>query len=397
MKQAFLRSPLGIVWTAYRRRQFLAAYEARREHYARALRGRVHDRDATIAELRERLRARGWTVAPRATGTVRVFAFFPLVGWHSDLLAELRRLGDVTHFDYIGRGFPLRHVFDFGARGRETRERMNAALFETLRAAHAQQPFDFAYFYASGAELLPSTLRRIREELGVPTAGMCLDDKNSWSGPHLGTHRAGQIDLAQELDLAWTSSRLACDWYLVEGGRAVYLPEGFNPAVYRREDVAQDLPVSFVGGAYGFRLAVIAWLRRRGVDVATFGADWKSSEPLDAIAPVFRRSKINLGMGGVGYTETITNVKGRDFEVPATGGGMYLTSYNSDLAQHFDVGREIVCYASRDEMLELIRYYLAHDDERAAIAQRGYERAWREHSWLQRFETICAVLGILPS
>ena len=76
-------------------------------------------------------------------------------------------------------------------------------------------------------------------------------------------------------------------------------------------------------------------------------------------------------MGGIGYSERFTNVKGRDFEIPGTGGGVYLTSFNPDLAQSFVVGEEILCYSNRDEMLELIRYYLAHPEEARAIAARG--------------------------
>ena len=34
---------------------------------------------------------------------------------------------------------------------------------------------------------------------------------------------------------------------------------------------------------------------------------------------VINRSKINLGMGGIGYSERLTNVKTRDFEIPGTG------------------------------------------------------------------------------
>jgi spore maturation protein CgeB len=100
-------------------------------------------------------------------------------------------------------------------------------------------------------------------------------------------------------------------------------------------------------------------------------------------------------MGGIEYSEALTNVKGRDFEIPGTGGGMYLTSFNPDLAQHFDIGNEIVCYRNRDEMVELIRYYLARRDEAEAIARRARERCLREHRWLHRYETMLRVLGVL--
>jgi spore maturation protein CgeB len=107
------------------------------------------------------------------------------------------------------------------------------------------------------------------------------------------------------------------------------------------------------------------------------------------------RSRINLGMGGIGYSESLTNVKGRDFEIPGTGGGMYLTSFNPDLALHFRVGEEIICYRSREELIELIRYYLQHEDEAEDIARRAYERSLKEHRWLHRYLKILDILDIV--
>jgi spore maturation protein CgeB len=100
-------------------------------------------------------------------------------------------------------------------------------------------------------------------------------------------------------------------------------------------------------------------------------------------------------MGGIEYSETLTNVKGRDFEIPGTGGGMYLTSFNPDLAQHFVVGEEIACYRNRDEMLELIRHYLKRPDEAEAMAARARDRCLREHRWRHRYEKMLRILGIL--
>ena len=112
---------------------------------------------------------------------------------------------------------------------------------------------------------------------------------------------------------------------------------------------------------------------------------------------IANRSLINLGIGMVGFSEVLTNVKGRDFEIPAVGGGVYLTSFNADLAQHYVIGEEILCYRSLDELLELVQYYLSHQDEALAIAASGRRRCLREHRWLHRYETICRTLGILES
>jgi spore maturation protein CgeB len=74
---------------------------------------------------------------------------------------------------------------------------------------------------------------------------------------------------------------------------------------------------------------------------------------------------------------------------------MYLTTFNPDLAQHFQIGAEIVCYHSREELVELVRHYLRHPDEARQIAARARERCLREHRWFHRYQHICRVLGIL--
>jgi spore maturation protein CgeB len=207
----------------------------------------------------------------------------------------------------------------------------------------------------------------------------------------------GQVELAPVFDLSWTSARVACEWYLVEGGRPFYMPEGFDASAFEPRAVSQDIPVSFIGAGYGYRIDVVDHLRGHGIDVRVFGNGWQGAQWADDVVDIINRSIINLGMGGIGYSETLTNVKARDFEVPGTGGGMYLTSFNADLAMHLSVGDEIVCYSNRDELVELTRYFLNHRDEARVIAQRGRARCLAEHRWLNRYVRVCVALGILDS
>jgi Glycosyl transferases group 1 len=392
------RRTLRSLWGRYRRSQLHRRYEARREHYAREAnqRGLVYC-EADVARLvRARLAARGPTPVPRPPGEIHTFAFIPQIGWHPALLGDLCELGPVTLFDYAELGFEWEEFYRAKATGRARRRAMNAMVLPALREAHARRAVDWVFVYASGGEISADTIRRITEDLGIPVVNMCLDDKQSWTGAWMGDHRAGQIDIAATFDLSWTSARVACEWYLVEGARPLYMPEGFDGSTFHPVEVPQDIPVSFIGGAYGFRPAVIEFLRRRGIPVQTFGPGWGTravwgAEQVDVI----NRSVVNLGMGGIGYSEDLTNVKTRDFEIPGTGGGLYLTSFNADLAQHFVVGEEIACYRSREEMLELIRHYLRYPNEARSIVRRARDRCLSEHRWLHRYRRVCQILGIL--
>ena len=63
----------------------------------------------------------------------------------------------------------------------------------------------------------------------------------------------------------------------------------------------------------------------------------------------------------------------RVYDVLASG-GFLLTSYNPGLEDEFVIGEDLDVFHSRDELLEKVRYYLAHPVERRAIAENGKRR-----------------------
>jgi hypothetical protein len=389
--------PVRHLWTGVRRRQVLGEYLTRRDFYARRADelGLVYDAAEVAQAVRTRLRARGTTPALRAIGEVHTFACIPMFGWHGSLMPDLQELGPVTHFDYTALGYSVEELARADRSAQVRRREMLEQLRAAVAGAHRARPIDWIFCYSGGQDMSPSLMKQIAAELGIPTVNMSLDDKQGWAGRSVGEVRTGAADLTASFDLFLTSSRMACEWHLVEGGRPLYLPEGVDVREYQPRDVPRDLPMSFIGAAYGYRTAVVADLRRAGIPIHLFGAGWPGAQWAGDAAEVFNRSQINLGMGGIEYAEWFTNVKGRDFEVPAAGGGAYLTTFNADLAQHFEIGREILCYASREELVDLARHYLRHPDEAREIAERARARCVREHRWLHRYSAALRVLGIL--
>lgn len=399
IRQKLLQNPtFQTVWGARRRFQLHRQYLSRREYYQKmaAERGLIYDEKAVVTAIRQRLRQRGYTPARRNIGAIHTFAFIPNIAWHAMLYNDLRQLGRLTLFDYTQMGLSWHDLYHRESRALQLRQQVNSRVLDALKAAHAQQPVDWVFVYASGLEIDADVIRAITETIGVPTVNMCLDDKHGWNLGTIDHQRAGQIDLAPVFDLSWTSARVACTWYLVEGGRPYYLPPGFDIQSYYPVAGKKDIPVSFLGAAYGSRPAVIRHLKRYHIPVQTYGEGWPQGwiSPTESLS-LLNRSRINLGMGGIGYSESLTNVKGRDFEITGTGGGMYLTSFNPDLARHFRVGEEIICYRSREELVELIRYYLQHEEEAEDIVRRAYERSLKEHRWLHRYLKILDILEMV--
>lgn len=401
IRSRLLSAPIiGAAWARLRCRQLHREYEQRRDYYARITieRGLRYDEQETISAIRSRISDRGYVPIKRVKGDIHTFALIPQYSWHKHLLPDLHELGPVTLFDYVAAGYSP-DIFYGGPRWTSERIRQRKDMVSKVpfffRDAHRKRPVDWIVCYGGGQDISASVIRQIVREYGVPTINITFDDKHGWAGPYCGEHCTGARDLTKEFDVFFTSARVACEWHLAEGGRGVYMPEGYDDSYFHPRKIEKDIPVSFVGVSYGFRQVVIRFLRDHGVDIHTYGKGWPrgfANDPVD----IFNRSVINLGMGGIGYSESLTNVKGRDFEIPGAGGGVYLTSFNSDLAQHYVVGEEILCYRNREEMLELIRYYLQHRDEAEKIAARARIRCLREHRWLHRYQRMAEIVGITP-
>jgi hypothetical protein len=393
--------PARTLWTRIRAAQLHREYERRREHYARLAgeRGLRYDAAAVESAVRARLAARGYSPPPRVVGDVHTFACIPMFGWHRHLLPDLQELGPVTHFDYTAHGYRFEALALANRQAAAQREEMLARVVPAFKEAHARRPVDWVFCYAGGQDMSREVLERLTADFGVPVANMSLDDKQGWAGAYVDRRRrTGAVDITSAVDVYMTSARVACEWHLVEGGRPVYLPEGFNSAAYSPSGCAYDIPVSFIGAAYGYRASAIEFLRTHDVPVDCFGHGWRTRFLSDTEqVAVINRSIVNLGMGGIEYSESLTNVKGRDFEIPGTGGGAYLTSFNPDLALHFAVGEEIACYRNRDEMLELCRHYLHRPEEAREMAGRARRRALREHRWLHRYVRLLEMLGVLAT
>lgn len=99
---------------------------------------------------------------------------------------------------------------------------------------------------------------------------------------------------------------------------------------------------------------------------------------------VFNGSKINIY---VTPRAIRSGVPLRVLEIMACQ-GFVLVNYQEDLAKEFEEGKELVMYRSLDEMVEKIRYYLEHEEERQAIARAGYEKVIREYNYAAKLRKI---------
>ena len=342
-------------------------------------------------EIRELCRQRLPGMRARVMGQLRVLALFHHYNWESDaLLPPLSSFGPVRHYDWADDGF------DQQAKGwhKGPKQAMNKALLDRVRRWVREDGVDVIFCYLSGETVSPETVREMAD-LGVPMVNLALNDKEAFVGPVRGGQVVGARDICRHFHLCWTSTEDALEKYCVEGALPLYLPEGADPSVHRPHDVDRDIDVSFVGQCYGNRPEVIDRLRAEGIAVEAFGYGWPNG-PLatDEMVRMYSRSRINLGFGGVDGLDATYCLKGRDFEIPMSG-GLYLTEHHPELARCFRPGDEIVTYRNFSELLATIRDLLDHPAKADAIRQRGYQRAMTEHTWQRRFDKVFRLLGVL--
>ena len=70
----------------------------------------------------------------------------------------------------------------------------------------------------------------------------------------------------------------------------------------------------------------------------------------------------------------------RTFDIMGAG-GFILTNYQPETGELFEIGKEIVVYHNFEEMAELTKFFLEHEEARMAILIAGYERICKDYTY----------------
>lgn len=103
---------------------------------------------------------------------------------------------------------------------------------------------------------------------------------------------------------------------------------------------------------------------------------------------VFKNSDVNLN---ISLRSIQRGIPLRCMDIMGCG-GFLLTNYQEDMLQFFEPGRDYVYYESRADLLDKVEYYLTHEDEREAIAENGYKKVARDHTYEKRLQEIISVV-----
>jgi len=202
-------------------------------------------------------------------------------------------------------------------------------------------------------------------------------------------------------DLAISSFPPTVQWFRAKGIPAELHPLAFEPKVLDcLQSRGKAFDITFVGAFHKLhtsRVAMLETLSSRFDRMRIWGPGIQS---LPSSSPIRKRyvgqawgkemyqilydSRITINHhGDVGpYANNL-----RMYE--ATGvGALLVTDWKLNSHEIFEPGKEVVTYRSPEECARLIQYYLAHDDEREAIARAGQQRTLQKHTFHNRMEEL---------
>ena len=257
-----------------------------------------------------------------------------------------------------------------------------------VRMAHNTRPDLFFVF--KGEHVTPQTMEAIKA-LGTIAIQFYPDVSFRTHGPNLPqtlplydwvftTKSFGLADMGKQLGIH----------------KASFLPHGFDPETHtpslltpfdRRQ---YEADVSFIGNWSLKKERVLEYVMKSASDakLKIWGPKpWQVAQknllscfenyPVLGLeyAKSIQVSKINIAILSEARTGASSGdlITARTFEIPAAGGFM-LHERTDEAMAYFEDGKECAFYSDPDDLVAKIRYYLAHEDERKAVAKAGRAR-----------------------
>lgn len=260
----------------------------------------------------------------------------------------------------------------------------NSHLIETARALRPELLFVY-----KGTHVSPQALA-IAKETGAVAINVYPDTNFALHSPLL-------LETMQLYDWVFTTKSFHVETPPagMDASRLSLLPHGYDPEVHRPMELDEQDRVR-----YGADVAcVTTWTPAKerllarlhalvpDVRLKIWGSLWERASS-DLGPGLMRCSVLGVEYGKAIQAATITLaplverisdairgdlVTARTFEIPGASGFM-LHERNAEVAQYFEEGRECAMYDGAEEMVEKVRRYLTHPQERTRIAAAGHVR-----------------------
>jgi len=199
-----------------------------------------------------------------------------------------------------------------------------------------------------------------------------------------------RMNRAKEFDFVFASHKPSIEQFEKDGLKVQYMPWAAEASVYRPIPIIEKYDWCFIGHLNNqSRIDLVdRFCKEWPVGEKGYLGWRKAGVPgynvFDDVAKKFSQSRIILN-------EAIKeDLNMRVFETLACK-RFLLTENVPAIHDHFEDGKHLVLFKTIDEAVEKAKYYLAHDNERNAIAEAGYREFLDKHTYMHRAKEILKV------
>ena len=259
-------------------------------------------------------------------------------------------------------------------------------------------------FVCKGDHIAPSTIEWIRTRTNVPWSCWFIDDPVSLPI---------STTFSPSYDYFFTTDPSSAQAHREAGAtKAGVLPFAYHPPLHRpvtltpEERAALRCDIAFVGTINSVnRRDVLEALAHFDLKVwgRTIGKYFNASRTIVSDELPFSSALQSRFVGQGAWGEEIPRIYAaaaivlnvhhpdhlnqRLFEVPGCG-GFLLTDGKDYVGDFFEPDKEVALYDGTEDVADLVAYWLARPEERAAIAEAGFRRAHQDHTYVNRMESL---------
>lgn len=180
---------------------------------------------------------------------------------------------------------------------------------------------------------------------------------------------------------------------------------GTDPDIFYPRQTGKILDLVFMANNYSptewgernERLEFVDTLAKKGFNLHIYGKNWHHLSrfsnihihhfvDLDRFADICSSAKITLGINAANNVKLYASWR-RIFNSMACG-AFHLTRYVPGLEEIFENNKHLAWFHSIPEAIDLINYYLIHNQERERIASAGREEVFAHHTWDARIAEL---------
>ncbi len=338
-------------------------------------------------------------------------------------------------------------VWKIKFRTKNFKNKLSEFLPELFMNENQKKAFDLIFCYLTDLDIDKAAIGRLKNQ-NLPLINFSCNN----------THQFYLVEkIAPYFDYNLHSEKDAGEKFRKVGANPIWFQMSANPKYYYPIKTTKKFNISFIGSDYAKRGFYIEYLLSKGLEIHAFGPNWLINRPYPELKNLFRemkrlsqltrlmitidpvnrfnitsslnelhlqqilrkkysdfmhyplqdnllnitynQSRINLGFQQVIVREGVNtptvqkHLHLREFEIPMSG-GLYITDYSDELAEHYLPDQEVLTFRDEYELYDKCRFYLSNPEKAMKISLAGYQRALKSHTCQYRLQNLFAELNL---